>query len=347
MVIVNQQQNAPKSILLMYGGGGNEHEVSRTSQRYLRETLNKNKNYQIITVEVKKNRDWTFSDIDGKEKICFLQQQSLVVPDLKLTQKIDYCIPCFHGHPGETGHIQGLLTLMGIPFLGCDLSTSSNCMNKITTKLWLQLFGVPVVPFEVLTDHSSASKLKAKKFFETHKDVFIKSSSEGSSVGVYHVTQMTELEDKIAQAFQYSQYVLLETKVSGRELEVSTFEFKGKFHVTHPGEIICPSGFYSYGEKYDSQSKTRTEIKAGNLSEGDVTSLKSLAEQTYQILKIKDLARIDFFMVQESGKNKSIFVNEVNTFPGMTPISLFPKMMIESGVTFYDFLCDRIDNSVR
>jgi D-alanine-D-alanine ligase len=336
-----------KTILLIFGGGGNEHAVSQTSQRYIAETLRKNPAYQVSVVEIKKNRDWVFLNHDGRETICFLQQQSLIIPELKQTKKIDYCIPCIHGHPGETGHIQGLLTLMGLPYLGCDLTTSSNCMNKITTKLWLQLFGVPVVPFDVLTDMSTKGQQKAKDFFLRYKDIFIKSSSEGSSVGVYHVTKIEDLEIKIEEAFKYSQYVLLEQRIFGREIEVSTFEYKNKLHSTHPGEIICPSGFYSYEEKYDSQSKTRTEVKAQNIQNSEVQQIRQMAEQTYQILKIKDLSRIDFFLCPNSGSGSSIYVNEVNTFPGMTPISLFPKMMAESGISFFDFLCDRIDNGVR
>ncbi|MDH4467112.1 MAG: D-alanine--D-alanine ligase [Bacteriovoracaceae bacterium] len=338
----------PINILLMFGGGGNEHAISQTSQKYLAETLQKNPNYHLIIVEIKKNRDWVYFDVGTqdqvlKEKICFLQQQSLIVPELKLNQKIDYCIPCFHGYPGETGHIQGLLALSGIPFLGCDLTTSSNCMNKVTTKMWLELFGINIVPFEVINDLSPVNVEKSKAFFKQHKEIFVKASSEGSSVGVYQVTKEDSLEEMIKKAFQYSQYVLLEKRIAGRELEISTFEYQGKIQTTPPGEIVCPSGFYTYEEKYDAKSATITHVRAQNVSPGITEQMRKIAQNTFTALKIKDLARIDFFLTQD----QTLYVNEVNTFPGMTPISLFPKMMIEAGIPFYDFLCERIDRACR
>jgi D-alanine-D-alanine ligase len=299
-----------KNILLLSGGGGAEHDVSLISAAYLEKQIDKTKfNVTHITIGN------TF--------------------DLQLErEKIDFCIPCIHGYPGESGHIQSLLELLHIPYMGCSAEGSQIAFNKISTKLWLDKFSIPNVPFIALKDQSAKSLNAAQIFFEKNKKVFIKAATQGSSIGCYPVEQRSDLASKIKEAFHYGEFVLIEKMVSARELEVSVFEFQGKTHVTVPGEIICPSKFYSYEEKYAQTSKTQTHVVANDLSEKQISQIKDYALTAFNCLGLKHLSRIDFFLTEEN----EIFINEINTFPGLTPISMFPKMMENYGVPFNTYI---------
>ena len=195
--------------------------------------------------------------------------------------------------------------------------------------------GIPNAPFIMTKDYND----EAVEFFNQHQDIYVKASNQGSSVGCFHVTSESDLKSAIEKAIKLSPYVLIEKTITGRELEVSVFEYQGKIHSTAPGEILCPEGeFYDYDQKYSQDSNTVTHVEAKNISSEQTQKIKDYATQLFKLLNLKDLARVDFFLT-ESGE---IFLNEPNTFPGMTSISLFPKMMENSGVLFSDFLNDRI-----
>ncbi len=309
-----------KNVLLLCGGGGQEHPISLISSDYIESHLKKMNLLNYEKLELKNNllRDLPF------EKI----------------RKFDYVIPCIHGYPGETGDIQSVLNLLNIPYLGPDSNASQRCFDKITTKLWLNALKIPNTPFEFI---SSPKEIAEKKYLleKWGHGVFVKASSQGSSVGCYQINNEKEWEEKIPLAFNFSPYVLAEKIVKGRELEIAVFEYQGKVHVTRPGEIIVDSDhFYDYDQKYSSSSKTQTLTEAINIKESDIEKLQFFAKKAFEGLKLKDLSRIDFFY-QDSGE---IYLNEINTFPGMTPISMFPKMMEAYGVPFSDYLKDRIQN---
>lgn len=316
------------NILLLSGGGSTEHDVSLVSAGYIKSNIDKNE-FNLIEVEI--GKDFIFRDKEGKEvELDFhknLKTQNEVIP-------IRAVIPCIHGFPGETGDLQSYLEMMGLDYLGSDSEASRICFNKITTKLWLERLGTRNTPFMLCTDNSSESIEKAKKFFDTHGGIFIKASNQGSSVGCYPVSKKEDVEKYLNEAFNYSPFVLVEKTVNARELEVSVFEFDGKIHVTVPGEIIVPSKFYSYEEKYDSKSHTITEVVAKDLTQIQIDEIKQMAFDSFKFLKLRHLSRIDFFLC-DSGE---IYLNEINTFPGMTPISMFPKMMENYGIKFSDFL---------
>jgi D-alanine-D-alanine ligase len=190
---------------------------------------------------------------------------------------------------------------------------------------------------------SGLSLDKAFDFFSKHGDVFIKAASQGSSIGCYHVTEKNALQEKLEEAFRFGPYVLIEKTIKARELEVAVFETKDGPKASAPGEIICPSQFYSFEEKYAQTSHTQTHPKAKGLSSKQVQELQEIALKAFQGLKLKHLARIDFFLTSEN----QIYLNEINTFPGMTPISLFPAMVEASGLTFQSFLTGIIKQSCQ
>ncbi len=306
-----------KSILLLYGGGSSEHEISVLSANFIEKSL---KDEFIITkVETAKNEKITLDNYP----------------------KFDYVIPCYHGHPGETGTIQSWLEMQAIPYLGVGPEASAICFNKVSSKLWFSALGIPNTPYKFLSSINEISV--AKSAIEQWGTVFIKASNQGSSVGCFKLDSTNELLPRLQEAFKLSPYVLIEQAMKARELEVSVYQYQGKTYATTPCEIVCPeNGHYSYDEKYSSDSSSKTLVVAPNISQKCIEQIQSYSIKAFDKLKLKDLSRIDFFL----SDNEDIFLNEINTFPGMTSISMFPKMMENNGHSFHDFLKDAIYRSL-
>ena len=313
-----------KNVLLICGGGSSEHDVSLVSVKHIRECLGHIPNVNLKTVEITKSGEW----IDESGSKFTLEPKMF-----------DLAIPCIHGHPGETGDIQSYFEMIGLPYLGCNSETSKMCFNKITTKLWATALGVPNTPYFFLSDLSDENLQKAKAFHALHGDVVIKASNQGSSVGCYLVEKNKDSVDTIKKAFGFSPFVLIEKRMFPREIEVSVYEFDGKLQISYPGEIVCPSKFYSFEEKYSQESLTTTETIAKNLTPEIVKKITEYSTKLYHGLKLRHLSRIDFFV-----EDNEIYLNEINTFPGLTPISMFPKMMEANGHSFRTFLSQHINS---
>lgn len=328
-----------KNILLLCGGGGSEHDISLRSADYIYNELASLELYNIFKVEIKHNGD----RVDQNGLLCELRKAGeLYYPSSDKTHRLDFAIPCIHGPPGENGIIQSIFELMQLPYLGCTPEPSQTCFNKVTTKLWLDALGIPNTPYIYLADNSSESLSRASEFFSEHQDIYIKAASQGSSVGCYHVTNKDDLSNIVSEAFKYSDYVLIEKTIKARELEVSVYNHQGEIEVTVPGEIICPDGFYDFDQKYSNESKTHTDIEAKNLSAEAVESIRDYARRAFKGLKLRHLSRIDFFYTSDG----EVYLNEINTFPGMTTISMFPKMMENNGTKFSLFLKTIIEKSI-
>ncbi|MGL6260778.1 D-alanine--D-alanine ligase [Vibrio sp. WXL103] len=328
-----------KSILLLCGGDSSEHEVSLVSAGYLQAQLESTKQYSVYKVEIK-DGEWR---ADSGEQVALETSSKMLLGD-QLTVKIDYVVPCIHGFPGETGDIQSLLKMADIPYLGCDAEASTNSFNKITSKLWYDALGIPNTPYVFLTENNAEAVSQAEQALDQWGSVFIKAACQGSSIGCYKVTDKAEIAQTVANAFQYSHQVLVEKALKPRELEVAAFEYQGELRVTVPGEVIAPTeAFYTYEEKYSSDSHTTTEVVAPNLTEQQVLDIQTYASRVFTHMGLRHLSRIDFFLTEDN----EIYLNEVNTFPGMTPISMFPKMVEHSGVKFGEFLSDCIQADLR
>jgi len=300
-----------RNVKLLYGGGGAEHEISIRSKEFIAQNL---------------------KGVCHVEEIC-LTKENLTKTSLKLS-KDDFIIPCVHGVPGESGELPALLESMNIPFLGCDSKASVLCFNKVMTKTFLEEHGVKTTPFIALSKDDPQLQEKAFEFFNYHGNAFVKASSEGSSIGCYPVKEKEDLLERITQAFQYSNQVLLERMLIARELEVAAYEYRGKLYTTKPGEIISVSKFYSYDEKYSKDSSSQAKTLASNLSTSILEEIDITAQKIFKLAQLKDLSRIDFFL-----EGEKLYLNEVNTFPGMTSISLFPKMLeLDKICSFQEFL---------
>ncbi len=325
-----------KNILIIYGGGGSEHDVSKVSSSYIFESISKTPHFNPILVEITKEGHW-----EQAGRKCSLNGRILKTPTEQ--PYIDYAIPCIHGHPGETGEIQGFFKTIGLPYFGPDSEGSIHCFNKVTTKLWLDMLGIANSPWINQNINSPIELDQVKEFFKkSNEDVFIKASNQGSSVGCYHVKKEDFLESTIKEAFKFSQNVIIEKSIKARELEIAVFEYQGKVIATEPGEIICPDGFYSYEEKYSNTSHTKTDVRAKNVKPEISKRMQADAIKAFKAFNLKHLSRVDFFYTGDG-----FYLNEINTFPGMTPISMFPQMLEGTGLDFAEYLRDNIDSGLK
>ncbi len=327
-----------KNVLLLCGGGSTEHDVSLVSVKHIQSCLQKISGVDVTTIEIDKSGHW----VDEKGKKYLLDPKGNLRSFDQVGNagiKMDVAIPCIHGYPGETGDIQSYFEMIGLPYLGCNSETSKICFNKITTKLWATALGVANTPYIFLGEDNSEGMERVKGFQALYGDIVIKASNQGSSVGCYMVEKGKDPVSTVKEAFKFSPFVLIEKRMKPREIEVSVYEFDGKLQVSYPGEIICPGSFYSYEEKYSKASLTTTETRAENLSPEQVRLITDYSSRLYHGLKLRHLSRIDFFLDEGT-----IYLNEINTFPGLTPISMFPKMMEANGHSFTDFLSQRIEN---
>ncbi|MEK2098161.1 D-alanine--D-alanine ligase [Vibrio parahaemolyticus] len=326
-----------KNILLLCGGGSSEHEISLLSANFVEQQLNLIQNAKVTRVEIK-NEGW----VTDQGELVYLDLNTKQLCSNESNQTVDFIVPCIHGFPGETGDIQSLFEIAGIPYLGCGPEASSNSFNKITSKLWYDALDIPNTPYLFLTRNDEHAHRQAEQAFEKWGKVFVKAARQGSSVGCYSVTEKQAIAKAVNDAFGYSDQVLVEKAVKPRELEVAAYEMNGELHITKPGEVIAPDGaFYSYDEKYSSSSHSLTEVEAKNLTQEQIDKIRHASETVFKQMNLRHLSRIDFFLTEDN----EIYLNEVNTFPGMTPISMFPKMLQNNGHKFHEFLEDCINSA--
>lgn len=327
-----------KNVLLLSGGGSTEHDVSLVSVKHIKDCLRQLDFVNVISIEIDKSGSW----VDEKGKKYLLDPKKNLrsfEQDGDPGVQVDVAIPCIHGYPGETGDIQSYFEMIGLPYLGCNSETSKMCFNKITTKLWATALGVANTPYIFLGQDNEDSMVRVKGFQALYGDIVIKASNQGSSVGCFMVEKGKDPVSTVQEAFKYSSFVLVEKRMKPREIEVSVYEYDGKLQISYPGEIICPGSFYSYEEKYSKGSQTTTATRAEDLTSEQVKLITDYSSKLYHGLKLRHLSRIDFFLDEGT-----IYLNEINTFPGLTPISMFPKMMEANGHLFKDFLSQHIKN---
>ena len=327
-----------QNILLICGGDGSEHDISVISSNYILEVLEASEKYAVTIVTLHNN---AFTLDNGTE--VFFVGRSIKSADLSYSMDVDCVIPCLHGIPGETGDIQSFLEILNIPYIGCKKEASLNCFNKVTTKLYLDAYGIKNSPYLIVPHNNEIYHQKALEFFDDNgQDVYVKAASQGSSIGCYHVKNRDDLIDSIVEAFMFSESIVIEKTIEHRELEVAAYEYNGELKVTAPGEVIIPDNvFYTFDEKYSKNSHTVTTLEP-ELDSRIVEKIRAIAKETFVKMNLRHLSRIDFFLT----KDNEIIVNEINTFPGMTSISLFPKLLIHNGDDILTFLEYIIHNAM-
>ncbi len=333
---------------VIFGGTSTEHEVSIVSGTSVIKNLNKEK-YEIYPIYINKNGEWfkyTYQnqefkvgdEIIGKERIENI---------FEYLKKLDKVFPVLHGLGGEDGTIQGLLELLKIPYVGTRVLGSSICMDKAYTKLIFEKAEIPQAEYVYIRKNEDDYIFIEKDFTEEKCDIyeliqkitekiefpmFIKPSNSGSSVGINRANNALELAKAIEYASNYDNKILIEEKINGREIECAVLGNE-EVEASCLGEILAAEEFYTFSAKYQNQeSKT---VMPADLPENLSNEVRNLAKKAYKAADCKGLSRVDFFV---DDKNNKIYINEINTMPGFTQISMYPKLWEKSGMKYTELL---------
>lgn len=330
-----------KTVLLLFGGESSEHDVSIMSARNIASAIDKQK-YEIFYGYIDRQGKWWLregvddsSADDLPQLIPLMGSGSFVANGASKTIQPDVIFPALHGKNGEDGSVAGLGALLHIPVVGCDMTAGALCMDKVATKEILAKNDIEIVPYHT---YRNGEKLpEYQELFEKLGDtLFVKPSRAGSSVGVSKVESDDELTKAIDEALKHDSTVLIERAVVGRELETAALGNPPEHEISGVGEVVQGDNFYTYDEKYSDDSTSNVVIPA-DLDEATVGKIRSEARKVYQVLGCRGLSRIDFFL-SDDGK---LYVNEVNTLPGFTNISMYPKLWQQAGIGYAE-LIDRL-----
>ncbi len=341
------------NLVLLYGGKSGEHEISLISAASVLAHLNTEK-YNIIPVAMDKDGLFhvhQYQDLLAyKEKLPVITEHSKPLISLlingRLSVDADVVFPVVHGPLYEDGCLQGMLELSGVAYVGCDVLSSSIGMDKDMARRIVCVNGLKSANYKLLSWHSPASE--RQRFCQEVAEafgwpLFIKPCAMGSSVGIHKAKNMVELLSAVDDALRYDEEILVESFISGREIELSVLESvvpSGVPRVSIAGEIRVnhPDGFYSYSAKYLESGHTDLIVPAP-LSPNVQDQLKQAAADIFIRLKCKGMARVDFFVNDET---ETIYFNEINTLPGFTSISMYPKLWQASGLSYPDLLDELI-----
>lgn len=342
-----------KTITLLYGGISPEHEISILSARSFYQALS-SLGYQVILVGISKSGKWIITDGSSLMGSDVVSDQGLPV-NLSLDPEraglliegkwiaLDFVIPILHGQGGEDGTVQGLLELAGVPYLGCDMESSVICMNKIITKQLLETANIQVTPYVCLEREQGYTEDTLQDMIKSlHYPLFVKPAHGGSSIGITKVKKPEALMDAVQEAFQYDREILVEQGITGREIECSVLGGYNLISASLPGEICPEREFYDYEAKY-LENTTRLMVPA-KLTEEQVQRIQQTAIQAFRTLRCYGMARVDF-LFEEATNN--LYVNELNTIPGFTSISLYPKLWEVNGLTYQQLVQELIDLGLK
>ena len=341
-------------VAVLFGGRSAEHEVSLQSARNVIDAIDKTK-YEPVLIGIDRNGAWFLNDesmpllhSDDPRLIALnqcLSPVSLIPSDQTgmlinpqnptAMQAIDVIFPVLHGPYGEDGSVQGLARLANVPCVGSDILGSAINMDKDISKRLLRDAGIPVARHLCLRRHQLTGELPQQVEQTLGYPAYVKPANMGSSVGVVKVSAAADLLPAIDSAFQYDTKVLIEEEISGREIECSVLGNDEPIAST-VGEIETSDGFYSYEKKYIDEIGAVLKIPA-DLDQATLARVQASSIEAFKILECRGMARVDMFLTS-SGE---IFINEINTIPGFTAISMYPKLWQASGINYTE-LIDRL-----
>lgn len=339
-----------KKIGIIYGGSSAEHDVSIMSANSVIENLDKVK-YEIYPIYIDTKGKWH----ERKNKNNQQEEMMQEIENLsEYLQSLDLVFPVLHGKYGEDGTIQGMLEMLNIPYVGCKVLASSVGMDKVYTKIILEGVGIPQAPYvyiqkkneeyRIINNNFEEENLEIEKITEKLKfPMFVKPSNSGSSVGVKMANDEEELQKAIEHASQYDTKILVEQGITGKEVECAILERteENEILASTVGEIMSAEEFYSFDAKYNiPESKT---IIPADIENSQIEEIRKLAVRAFKAIDGTGLSRVDFFV--ENGTNK-IYINEINTLPGFTKISMYPKLFEAVGIGYAELL-DKLIESAR
>lgn len=341
---------------IVFGGKSAEHEVSLQSAKNIVEAIDKTR-FEVVLLGIDKQGQWHISDaqnyllnahdpahialrpsditlahIPGKA-----HQQMINAASGQPLDAIDVIFPIVHGTLGEDGSLQGMLRMANLPFVGSDVLGSAACMDKDVTKRLLRDAGLSIAPFVTLTrrtrDSFSYEEIKAKLGLP----LFVKPANQGSSVGVSKVNSAEQYQQAVALAFEFDHKVVVEQGIKGREIECAVLGNDDP-QASTCGEIVLNSEFYAYDTKYIDDNGAKVVVPAAISAEVN-DKIRHVAIEAYQTLGCSGMARVDVFLTE----NNEVVINEINTLPGFTNISMYPKLWQASGLDYTSLITRLIE----
>ena len=344
---------------VIFGGMSTEHDVSIVSGSSVLKNLNKNK-YDITPIYINEKGDWflytkNINDIDilkiGDKPVELEQIEN----PISILKKLDVVFPVLHGLYGEDGTIQGLFELLKIPYVGCKVLGSCICMDKIYTKIVLEKAKINQAKYVYVKKNEDNYVYVDENFNSYTLDlenicekviekcglpVFVKPSNSGSSVGINKAKSKEELANAILYAGKYDSKIVIEENINGREIECAVIGNEN-IEASCVGEIIPAEDFYSFNAKYNNAQSVA--VIPANIDENISNEIREIAKKAYKAVDAKGLSRVDFFVEKETNK---IYLNEINTMPGFTTISMYPQLWEKCGKPYSDLLDELIENAM-
>lgn len=338
---------------IIFGGRSGEHEVSVMSARGILKALDPAR-FEPVLVGIDRKGSWQLVEprallarggtdqVVGEGALAAVDESAISrrePTDLPSRFGVDVFFPIVHGTQGEDGALQGLLEMAGAPYVGCGVLGSAVGMDKDVAKRLLRDAGLPVVDFVVARKGSaSLAGIEQRVAAELGYPCFVKPANLGSSVGISKVRSAAELPAALEQAFRYDRKLVIERAIAAREIETAVLGLEQP-EVSLPGEIVPRHEFYSYEAKYLDPNGAELIVPAP-ISEEQTREVQRLSLRTFEALELEGLARVDFFLDRDTGE---WFVNEVNTLPGFTEVSMYARMWQQSGLTYRDLVTRLIE----
>lgn len=341
---------------IVFGGKSAEHEVSLQSAKNILDAIDKTR-FDVVMLGIDKQGRWHLNDASNfllnaenpasialnrsTDNVALIpgqtQQQLIISHNSHPLSQVDVIFPIVHGTLGEDGSLQGLLRMASLPFVGSDVLGSAVSMDKDFTKRLLRDAGLQVAPWISVTQAQRAQLDVKAVIAKLGLPLFIKPANQGSSVGVSKVNRAEEFDEALELAFSFDRKVLIEQGIKGREIECAVL---GNDHpqASPCGEVVVHDAFYSYDTKYISESGAQTVVPAV-ISPEISDAIRDVAISAFSALECCGMARVDVFLT----KNSEIIVNEVNTLPGFTNISMYPKLWQAAGVSYQDLITRLIE----
>jgi D-alanine-D-alanine ligase len=334
-------------VFLLYGGKSAEHDISVISAYHILQEIYY-EYYQVVPVYITPEGEWGKGTIiDKKEDVptlSGLREISNEVFDFQeLKEENSVVFPVLHGPNGEDGTVQGLFEVLGVPYVGAGVLASAAGMDKIVSKVLFNDAGIPIVPYETVTpnDWETRPEEVVERVVESLPyPMYVKPANLGSSVGISEVNDVEGLKTAINLAFEYDQRVLIEQGITGIEAEVAVLGNED-VHTSVVGALVKEQQFYDYDSKY-LDDDVALQIPA-ELPQETLNKMREYATNAFIAIDGSGLARVDFFVTED----QDIYINEINTFPGFTPISMYPKLWEETGLAYGDVIEELLQLAIQ
>ncbi|PDO84571.1 D-alanine--D-alanine ligase [Kosakonia pseudosacchari] len=344
---------------VVFGGKSAEHEVSLQSAKNIVDAMDKSR-FDVVLLGIDKQGQWHVSDANNyllnasdparialnpsANSVALVpgnqQQQLIQAENSTPLPNVDVIFPIVHGTLGEDGSLQGMLRLANLPFVGSDVLASAACMDKDVTKRLLRDAGLSIAPFITLTRANREQISFSEVQTQLGLPLFVKPANQGSSVGVSKVTNEAQYHAAVNLAFEFDKKVVVETGIKGREIECAVLGNDSP-QASTCGEIVLNSEFYAYDTKYIDENGAQVVVPA-DIDPAINDKIRGIAVQAYQTLGCEGMARVDVFLTPEN----EVIINEINTLPGFTNISMYPKLWQASGIGYSELITRLIELAI-